>query len=868
MTAPIETFKMETNFDGLIQLLAKHLYSEPDVFVRELIQNAHDAIQRRCIEESDLAGRIDIEYDVDKKTITFCDNGIGMDKKDIKQFLSVIGSGGTIAAIRALQEKGHEAAYKLIGQFGIGFLSAFVVADNVVVQTRKLGTSESYAWHNAGSLDCELYPGNLDHVGTEITIHLNYKHLRLLEEKKLISVIRKYCDFVPFPISLNGRGPVNAADEVPFYRTLWASKEEKEISYKLFVERRYPDIPLDVIPIEINEPYVTKGVLYISDRAVPDIDTSGRVDIVVRRMFIRADDATVLPPWAKFVSGVIDGVDLNPTAARDNIDRAAPSFKFLHQRLGEIIVDRLSYLATNEPIKFRKINHWHHYHLKGMACHYDDFFERVSDLLLFDTNKGQMSLEEYLTKNSPRIELGNKTPIYYFAFQGSSTQFYRLAEARGWVVINAGSVFDEEFLRKYVQKHDRTIKLVSLDTTDDPELFQQLSTSELDKYRQLETDMEGHLHRIGLTEVVVRMRRFAPAEVPAVIIIAKITESQARLRDWATQAWLLSAAEDIVEEALKQEKNRPLYLDLNADNPLIQKLSSIDRQNEMVKEIMTGIYNCAVLHSHNLLTQHNTEVMHNQFVRLFERLIGSQDEMQRVQQSIEQERVQLRELLKKQADAVATRPEHVLLFMITPFAEEYERLEDAVRNVFERAPYFFEVRLARDYVHKDGLLENVLEHLRRAHGFIAEISDLNPNVMFELGAAMLAADGRPIFSLRSRGAVKDVPADIKEKLRVDYGSLSDPLDRIACDIAVAFERDGRIIHEGIRALLAERKKRFLSRTLLESSQVRLQPRQIELLMNNYVTVEDFLKANVADVVSLTNLSRLIVQAIQAELAEG
>jgi hypothetical protein len=206
--------------------------------------------------------------------------------------------------------------------------------------------------------------------------------------------------------------------------------------------------------------------------------------------------------------------------------------------------------------------------------------------------------------------------------------------------------------------------------------------------------------------------------------------------------------------------------------------------------------------------------------------------------------------------------------MITPFAEEYKQLEEAVRRVFERTPYFFEVRLARDYFHKDGLLENVREHLRRAHGFIAEISDLNPNVMFELGAAMLPNDGRPIFSLRSRGAVKDIPADIKEKLRVDYGSLSDPLEQIAADIASAFERDGRIIHEGIKALLEQRKKRFLSRTLLESSMVRLQPKQIQLLMNSYVTVEDFLKADVSDVVSLTSLPRPIVQAIQGELAEG
>src|SRR5262245_37850248 len=130
---------METNFEGLIQLLAKSLYPEPDVFVRELIQNAHDSIVRRAQIERDFAGRIDIDYDELSHIITFRDNGIGMDKGDIKEFLAVIGSTGTGTARRELTEKGREAAYQLIGQFGIGMLSAFVVAEKVVVRTRKLG---------------------------------------------------------------------------------------------------------------------------------------------------------------------------------------------------------------------------------------------------------------------------------------------------------------------------------------------------------------------------------------------------------------------------------------------------------------------------------------------------------------------------------------------------------------------------------------------------------------------------------------------------------------------------------------------------------------------------------------------------------
>src|SRR5262249_39790222 len=155
------------------------------------------------------------------------------------------------------------------------------------------------------------------------------------------------------------------------------------------------------------------------------------------------------------------------------------------------------------------------------------------------------------------------------------------------------------------------------------------------------------------------------------------------------------------------------------------------------------------------------------------------------------------------------------------------KLENAIRSVFERPPYFFEVQLARDYVYRPSLLDNIRQHVRHAHGFIADISELNANVMFELGAVMLPSDGRPVFTLRSQDAHQEVPVDIKENLRIDYGSLSDPVEEIVDAIALAFERDGRPTHEGMKSLLLERRKRFLSRRVLENLQVRLDAKGIE-----------------------------------------
>ena len=252
---------------------------------------------------------------------------------------------------------------------------------------------------------------------------------------------------------------------------------------------------------------------------------------------------------------MIDSPDLEPTAARDNIKRTNhPVFDFLQKRLGELIVERLIYLADHEPNKFRQINRWHHYHLKGMAYFHDDFYEKVVDTLLFETNKGPMSLRDYLIKNQSRIDRDGKVPIYYFAYTGAAAQFYRLADARSWVVINAGYRFDEELLRKYAQRNHRTVHLEALDSTDDAELFTRSDVSEQEHFRQLELDMEGVLRRVGLSNVAVQMRRFAPPELPSVIILTPETEAEEKLRNFVTQPWFMEGLEEITLEALKQSE--------------------------------------------------------------------------------------------------------------------------------------------------------------------------------------------------------------------------------------------------------------------------------------------------------------------------
>ncbi len=268
--------KMKTSFTGLVKLLAKSLYPEPDVFIRELIQNAHDSIKLRRIDAPHLEGRIEIFTDAARNTISFEDNGRGMNKTDIEELLSTIGRSGTGEATQALKKA--DQVVETIGQFGIGLLSAFVVADKIEVFTKKEDDQHAWHWTNHGGEDYQLEPTEeMQGTGTKVVVTVGKKHLQYAAEQAIKDAVKKYADFLPFRIDVNGNGPVNTIS-APWHASAWGSEAEYERALRDFVNNRYPDTALLVIPIKLEHPEA-KGVLYISDQHIPAISTSGVVDI-------------------------------------------------------------------------------------------------------------------------------------------------------------------------------------------------------------------------------------------------------------------------------------------------------------------------------------------------------------------------------------------------------------------------------------------------------------------------------------------------------------------------------------------------------------------------------------------------------------
>lgn len=858
MTEP-RNITMQANFDGLIRLLADGLYSTSDIFIRELIQNGHDSIIRRT-EHNEIAyhGEISVTYDNVEKSITFTDNGIGMDEHDIIEFLSTIGSTGTGKSRGELEAALSE---NLIGQFGIGMLSSFLVASKVRVHTRKLGCNDAFEWINTGSTQCQLSIIDRKQIGTSVTVFLRPDFTYLLDRNKLAEIITRYCDFITVPISIQGIGPVNSIF-APWDKTYLTTEQEMD-AYSSFVNRRFPDNSMDVFPIKIDVTengvhYRAQGVLYISNQHLSGLNSTGTLDVFVRKMLVKEGDATLLPTWAKFIRGVVDSPDLSPTAGRDNITQKGRAFQIIQKELGRCIIDRLAYLAQHRPDKFAYINQWHHDHLKGMAMVNEEFFNQVVELLLFETNRGDLSLRQYLPMNA--LQEGNQAPIYYFSHYDGAAQYYRIAEQRGLVVINAGRNYDEELLEKYGRYHPEVV-LEKLNVLDTGILFDELTEEQRQPYRLLEQRLSFHLNNDLRLNAVINTKSFGPIEVPAIIIETEIDKTHRELHSLLNMPTFRENFGDAFRSLQETFRSRPIQFALNAANPMIQILATLPPQllqSAEIGSLLTLLYNNALLYSHRL-DEKNMSIVHDGIVNMMTMLLGYLDSNMKLSQQVRQMRDDLRGSKQN-----IMRPDHIQLFMIAPFADEYKSVEQAVRQVFECPPFCFELRMARDYYEADTLVANVKKHLASAHGFVAEISEQNANVMMEIGGILMSDDPRPVFALEYPTGKKR-PVDFGDKLIFPYSTNQASPEVIAQELRDKLISNGRICNQRLAELMKQRKRHYLSDTLLDTYG-RFNPSEREKIMKYFHTVEELVQAD-EEALKKTGVNAFFLQACQNALGE-
>lgn len=829
-------FEMQFDFDGLIEIIARNLYSEKRVFIRELIQNAHDGIRRRAQEEAGWSGRIDIDTRPQELEITLRDNGIGMSREDLIDYLSNVGKSFT-----RLQRPSTEG---LIGQFGIGFLSAFVVAKRVEVRTRKLGEQQGWLWENDGTKSYELTECQVDSPGTSVRVILkDIEDRGIIQETEVRSLVQKYADMLSVPIYLNGgREPENTM-QMPWEKQR-LSPLDLDFELHVYLERTMADSVLEVIPVKLTGPVRAEGVLYISQTRTITIDQPRTMRIYQDRMLLCDDADDLLPKWARFVNGVLNTPDLTPTAARDNFIRNNAAAELQHA-LGEVIIKHLDQLRSDKPDRFTDILRFHRVGFLAACYYYNDFFARFANLLPWRTNDlsargqalptrhGRPEVLRTLPDIIADIPHQPSEPVRLPCFTTSSTasQYFEVANAAGRVVVDASFIFEAELLDAYTRLPGVNVVLSHVDREDHPDLFGELMPDQDDDVLRLAQVMSLVLRTPGGGSILCEARRFEPPGIAAVIRADELTRAQQKAEEIRLDPNAPRSAREVADALAEMTAQQSRRLTVNAGNPLIRRLARQNLADPEVQELMGGIYNNAILANRDLITPGDATVFHNQFQQLIDRSLDYLE----TRQELEVARSRAAEQDARRRATAGPQPRHRIFFMITPFAEEYAPLIAACRQVVEER-WGAQLVVASDWQEDPRLLENVVRLMSQAHAFIAEVTAANPNVMFELGVAFADQHNRPFALLRKHDG-SPLPADLSGMLYINYDmSRTGVEDRLAEEL-----RKNNVI----RALLdAESWENYVSATQLKKlSPVSFDSESIcDRLADKFPTAEAWAKA--------------------------
>jgi molecular chaperone HtpG len=426
MTTTTETRPFEAEVAQVLRLVTHSLYSHKEIFLRELVSNASDACDKLRFEAigkpewlgDDSELHIDIEFDKDAKTITVRDNGIGMSRDEVVANIGSIASSGTRRFLESLTGE-QQADARLIGQFGVGFYSAFVVADKVTVLTRRAGAEakDGVRWESDGQGEYSLAAEEIAARGTSVILHLKDDDTEFLDYWKLRDIIRKYSDHVAFPIRMHKRKDGKPTDEwetVNDASALWTRNKADigDDEYKAFYKSLGHDFnePLAWTHNRVEGSQRFTTLLYIPAQPPFDLLMGARderrgVRLYIKRVFIMDAAEELLPNYLRFVRGVVDADDLPLNVSREILQHNR-QIERIKASCVKRVLDLIEKLAKDEPEKFKSFRKAFGNTLKEGLVEDPSNRERIARLLRFASTKGDggeqdVSLDDYVARMQP-----------------------------------------------------------------------------------------------------------------------------------------------------------------------------------------------------------------------------------------------------------------------------------------------------------------------------------------------------------------------------------------------------------------------------------------------------------------------------------
>lgn len=604
-----KTNQFKAEIAEMLDLVVNSLYSKKEIFLRELISNASDAIDRakylglteKNLVEDNPEWKIEILVDKDAKTMTIADNGIGMDAEELEKNLGTIASSGTKAFRKALAEKGGDALPELIGQFGVGFYAAFMVADKVRVVSRKRGTAQAFQWESDMSGSYTVGDSERAGYGTSIMLHMREGQEEYLDYWKVADLVKKYSDFIAYPIHFRDINvPADEKEEDKKYReereskplntmvALWKrqKKDVKQEEYDEFYKHLTHDweAPYETIPFSGEGQVEFKALLFIPKKATMEIfmpQQKRGLSLYVRNVFIGDDIEMLLPSYLRFVKGVVDSSDLPLNVSREMLQDDAVIAKIKAAVTSKI----LSVLETMKKDSKKYDGFWSAFGTvlkEGVHVDYSNA-ERLKKLLKYPTARSEagklMFLEDYV-KDMP----SSQKDIYYILAEREedARRAPQLEQARkhGCDVLLFCDPVDDyltESLREFDSK--KFVDVGKGDVSFGSEEEQKAEKEALDKAAG---EMKPLIETVkkALEAEVADVRLSTRLETSPCCLVAKensLPPSMARMMR-------------AMHENVPEEKR---ILELNATHPLVKKVASL-KGGEQTDAIRL-LYDCALV---------------------------------------------------------------------------------------------------------------------------------------------------------------------------------------------------------------------------------------------------------------------------------
>ena len=597
----------------MMPIIKKWLYSDKDIFLREIVANGVDAITKfRKLADMGEAQTSEEEYcikvsiDKDAKTLSVEDNGIGMTEDEVEKYITQIAFSGAADFLDKYEKADGDG---IIGHFGLGFYSAYMVSENIEIFTKSYRDEPAVRWESDGESTYTIEPCDKETRGTKIVMHIADAEKEFLDEGTISTLIHKYCGFMPYNIYLNFQGkddkPLN--DPQPLY--IKNPKDCTDEEYKSFYTKTFHDFqePLFWIHLNMDYPFRLKGILYFPKVKNKAELERGQVKLFCNQVFIADNIKEVIPEFLTLLNGVIDCPDIPLNVSRSFLQNDREVQK-ISRHITKKVADKLTGLFKNDREKFVQCWNDISVFIKVGCLKDEDFYSKVKDILIFkDLNGEYKNLDEFLgvvpeseTAEDKKDEEKKPVSVYYVSDEVGQSQYVNMFKNAGLNAIVCDTFVDPHFISFLEYKNPEKWKFVRIDADIDSALKD--GEVNADDFKDLTESFKNSLKN---TSIAVKAEKFKSADVPAIINVSEFTRRFSEMNAFYGLAG--------------GDADRDMTIILNTENPVVASFTGLN--DEMKKFVANQIYYIAML-SYKKLNPEELKDFSDNSMQLLKNYIG------------------------------------------------------------------------------------------------------------------------------------------------------------------------------------------------------------------------------------------------------